>query len=205
MIATHHIPDNIQVVVLDVDGTLYNKKHLSLRMIMHGLCHIGKMRAERTTRAQFKGKWIGDKDTFYQQYFAQMAAERRFSAQQAQTWYDQQYMPLMVKMIGQYHPIGDWVQPFIATCRDKGIKIVVLSDYDHVNEKLLALKLSPTLFDWVVSAPELGGLKPAVPLLQTIAKKMKVKVSDCLVIGDRDDTDGAMAKAAGASFYKVEY
>ena len=111
----------------------------------------------------------------------------------------------MVRMIGQHQPLGQWVIPFVEECQQKGIKMVVLSDYGFAKEKLQALGLTPSLFDWVVSAPELGGLKPAVELMKRVAEQMGVAVEDCLIIGDRDDTDGEMAQRCGAQFRKVKY
>jgi HAD superfamily hydrolase (TIGR01549 family) len=114
-------------------------------------------------------------------------------------------MPQMVRLIGKHHHAGDWVMPFIQQCCSQGIKLVVLSDYGHAEDKLQALGLSPTLFDWVVSAPELGGLKPSPQLLHQVAQQMGVAVEKCLVIGDREDTDGAMARATGAQFQLIKY
>jgi hypothetical protein len=34
---------------------------------------------------------------------------------------------------------------------------------------------------------------------------MGMAVEDCLVIGDREDTDGEMARRSGAQFRKVKY
>lgn len=196
---------NSQLVIFDLDGTLYDKRHLSLRMVLHALCDVRKMQAERKTRASIKGVWLGDEQTFYRTFFQGLAKLIGASTEEAQQWYEQRYMPLMVKMIGRYQPVGQWVLPYIDQCREKGIKMVVLSDYGHAADKLQALGLSPTLFDWVVSAPELGGLKPAAELLYRVAEKMGVAAEDCLVIGDREDTDGAMARAAGAQFQRIQY
>jgi HAD superfamily hydrolase (TIGR01549 family) len=127
------------------------------------------------------------------------------SADSVRQWYEHRYMPLMVNLIGKHHQAGDWVMPLIQQCRSRGIKLVVLSDYDHAEDKLQALGLSPKLFDWVVSAPALGGLKPAPQLLHQVAQQMGVAVEKCLVIGDREDTDGAMARATGAQFQLIKY
>jgi HAD superfamily hydrolase (TIGR01549 family) len=124
---------------------------------------------------------------------------------QAKEWYEQRYMPLMVKLIGKYQPLGEWVLPFVQDCQHKGIKMVVLSDYGFAKEKLQALGLEPSLFDWVVSAPELGGLKPAAELMHHVAERMGVAIEDCMVIGDREDTDGEMARRCGAQFRKMKY
>ena len=196
---------SVDLVVLDLDGTLYNKRHLSLRMVMHALCDIRKMQAERHTRANMKGTYLGNKESFYATYFLRLSQMLNTSADSIQYWYEKRYMPQMVRLIGKHHHAGDWVMPFIQQCRSQGIKLVVLSDYGHAEDKLQALGLSPTLFDWVVSAPELGGLKPAPQLLHQVAQQMGVTVEKCLVIGDREDTDGAMARATGAQFQLIKY
>jgi HAD superfamily hydrolase (TIGR01549 family) len=197
-------PDT-KVVVFDLDGTLYYKSGMVRRMMFHAPLEWRMMWVERTTRKHLRGDWYGDKDTFYKMYFQHMANGRLFSSNYARWWYNTRYMPLMVKLIGKYQPLGEWVLPFVQDCQQKGIKMVVLSDYGFAKEKLQALGLEPSLFDWVVSAPELGGLKPAAELMHHVAERMGVAVEDCLVIGDREDTDGEMARCSGAQFRKVKY
>lgn len=194
---------NTKLIVFDLDGTLYNKRGLSLRMVLHAPMDIRKMQAERATRASMKGIWLRDEKHFHDIYFQRMAARMHCSATAAEQWYNQSYMPLMVKMIGKYQPLNEWVLPFIHDCQHTGILLVLLSDYGFAKEKLQALGLSPTLFDWVISAPELGGLKPAPELMRIITERMGVAPQECLVIGDRDDTDGEMARSTNAPFRKV--
>lgn len=194
---------NTKLIVFDLDGTLYNKRGLSLRMVLHAPLDIRKMQAERATRASMKGIWLRDEKHFHDTYFQRLAARMHCSATAAEQWYKQRYMPLMVKMIGKYQPLNEWVLPFIHDCQHTGILLVLLSDYGFAKEKLQALGLSPTLFDWVISAPELGGLKPAPELMRIITERMGVAPQDCLVIGDRDDTDGEMARSTDAQFRKV--
>lgn len=194
---------NTKLIVFDLDGTLYNKRGLSLRMVLHAPLDIRKMQAERATRASMKGIWLRDEKHFHDTYFQRLAARMHCSATAAEQWYNQSYMPLMVKMIGKYQPLNEWVLPFIHDCQHTGILLVLLSDYGFAKEKLQALGLSPTLFDWVISAPELGGLKPAPELMRIITERMGVAPQDCLVIGDRDDTDGEMARSTDAQFRKV--
>jgi HAD superfamily hydrolase (TIGR01549 family) len=193
-----------QLVIFDLDGTLYNKRRLSLRMLLHAPFDMLKMLAERKTRASMKGLYIGT-EHFTPAYFDRLARGMHTSPAKAKQWYQERYMPLMVKLIGQYQPIGEWVMPFVLECKERGVKMVVLSDYDFAQEKLQALGIDPQLCDWVVSAPELGGLKPAAELLQLVAQQMGVAAEHCLVIGDRQDTDGDMARATGAAFFPIQY
>ena len=193
-----------QLVIFDLDGTLYNKRRLSLRMLLHAPFDMLKMLAERKTRASMKGLYIGA-EHFTPAYFGRLSQGMHTSPAKAKQWYQEHYMPLMIKLIGRYQPIGEWVMPFVNECKERGVKMVVLSDYTHATDKLQALGIDPQHFDWVVSAPELGGLKPAAELLQLVAQQMGVAAEHCLVIGDRQDTDGDMARATGAAFQLVHY
>ena len=193
---------NTKLIVFDLDGTLYNKRGLSLRMVLHAPLDIRKMQAERATRASMKGMWLGDEKHFDETYFQRMAARMHCSATAAEQWYNQRYMPLMVKIIKKHYQLVPWVMPFIQQCKKLGVRLVVLSDYGHTTEKLQALGLEQSLFDWVVSAPELGGLKPAPQLMARVAEQMGVQPNQCLVIGDREDTDGELARAVGATYWR---
>ena len=189
-----------KIVVFDLDGTLYNKRGMVRRMMCGALLDWRMMLIERRTRKQLMGTWMGDRESFYNLFFQTMANGHRFSASYARWWYSTRYMPLMVKIIKKHYQLVPWVMPFIQQCKKLGVRLVVLSDYGHTTEKLQALGLEQSLFDWVVSAPELGGLKPAPQLLYKVTEYMEVTPEQCLVIGDRNDTDGALAQAVGASF-----
>lgn len=196
-------PDT-KVVVFDLDGTLYNKKGFVKRMMLSGILEWRMMLVERKTRQRLRGIWVGDKNQFYDKYFLAMADGRCLSPKYAKWWYNTRYMPLMVSVIKKYYQPVEWLLPFVNQCKTLGVRIVVLSDYGHTKEKIQALGLDDTMFDWVVSAPELGGLKPARQLLEKVAAKMGILPNQCLVIGDREDTDGELAKSVNAPFYLVE-
>jgi HAD superfamily hydrolase (TIGR01549 family) len=193
-----------KVVVFDLDGTLYCKKGMITRMMAGAVLEWKMMLLERKTRKKLKGSWMGDKESFYRVYFQQMAKGRLFSVEYAQWWYNTRYMPMMVKVIKRYYQPSPWVIPFIQQCKSLGIRLVVLSDYTHTKEKIQALGLDDSLFDWIISAPELGGLKPAPELMRHVAAQMGVLPNQCLIIGDREDTDGELAKLVNAPFYLVK-
>ena len=59
---------NYKLVIFDLDDTLYDKRGLSLRMVLHAPLDIRNMQAERATRASMKGIWLGDEKHFYDTY-----------------------------------------------------------------------------------------------------------------------------------------
>jgi HAD superfamily hydrolase (TIGR01549 family) len=196
-------PDT-KVVVFDLDGTLYSKRGMVRRMMCGALLEWRMMFIERKTRKHLRGVWAGDAETFDQIYFQTMANGRLFSAGYARWWYTTRYMPLMVKVLRKHYQPASWVMPFIKQCKELGVRLVILSDYGHTLEKLEALGLESSLFDWVISAPDLGGLKPAPKLMARVAAQMGVHPNQCLIIGDREDTDGELARSVNAPFHLVE-
>ncbi len=86
----------------------------------------------------------------------------------------------------------------LANYRAGGGKTALVSDYPATG-KLQALG-AISLFDLVVSNGEPGGpskLKPHPEGYLSAARRLGVEPARCLVIGDRDDADGAAARAAG--------
>ena len=192
-----------RLVVFDLDGTLYVKQRMVWRMLKAAPSAWRMMLAERKTRRALRGKYFETKAAFDEAFFQLFAQLKGCSVKQAIEWYETFYMPLMVSVIGKWYKPVEWLLPFADECKKRAIRLVVLSDYGHTHEKLAALGIEKELFDWVVSAPELGGLKPAPQLMSKVVEYMKMTPDQCLIIGDREDTDGLLAKAAGARFFLV--
>lgn len=92
----------------------------------------------------------------------------------------------------------------IALFRAAGGRTALVSDYP-ATQKLAALS-ARALFDVVVASGESGGparLKPHPDGMLRAARALGVEPARCLVIGDRDDADGAAARAAGMAFRRV--
>lgn len=192
-----------RMVVLDLDGTLYEKPRMPLYMVLGDLLEAPLLLKERRVRKAMRGQWFGSAEAFEKAFFDNMVKGRLCTVSFVRWWYTTCYMPLMVEVVEKHYKPCSWVQPFVEECRKMGVIVVVLSDYTHAKEKIQALGLDVKMFDWVVSAPELGGLKPARELMQVVAERMGVPSGQSVVIGDRDDTDGALARATGATFWQV--
>lgn len=193
-----------KVVILDLDGTLYSKRGLAFRMVMGDLLEVFLLFRERQVRKMMRGSWYGSDEAFHNAFFANMVKGRPYSVDFMRWWYNACYMPMMVNLIRRHYHLNQWVRAFVDECHRIGIRIAVLSDYESAREKLSALGCDDIQFDWVVSAPELGGLKPARQLIDKVTGYMMVKPEQCFIIGDRDDTDGALARAAQIPYHLIE-
>jgi HAD superfamily hydrolase (TIGR01549 family) len=88
--------------------------------------------------------------------------------------------------------------------RAGGGRTALVSDYP-ATEKLAALAAAE-LFDVVVASGESDGprrLKPDPDGYLRAAQALGVAPAKCLVVGDRDDADGAAARTAGMGFRLV--
>lgn len=201
MFLTDSLTLDVKAIVLDLDGTLYDKSRLPLRMVLRQCLYLPLLSAEQQTRRAMKGQYLGSETAFYAAFFSRMAAGRLFSARFARWWYWHRYMPSMVSALRRHYRFRDWFSALWAECRKRKIHIAVYSDYGMVEQKLQAIGLHADMFDYVVSAPELGGLKPSTECAHEVCKHLNVRPEECLFIGDRDDTDGETARAIGAKYY----
>lgn len=182
-------------IITDLDGTLYDKSGLAVRIVFGELMHLPLLVAERRTRKRLSGQYFGSAEAFYEAFFRDMAQRHIFSEARARKWYFRHYMPLMTQLLrNHYHPTH-WAMQMLREAKATGTPVVVYSDYDFVEQKLLALGFYLSDFTFVVSAPQLGGLKPCKEAAQKIIERLNVKPEEVLFYGDRDDTDGATARA----------
>lgn len=189
-------PEDIQAVIFDLDGTLYDKKGTGLRLVLSDLCHIGLIRAERNCRRRLQGVPFAGADLFYEKLFGMMAEKTGKPAADIAGWYGNRYMPDMVKAIRNPRKR---VLEDIRAWRERGVRTCVLSDYGRIAEKLDACGVPAELFDIACEAASAGGLKPCRDTFLNVCAMLGSAPEKTLMIGDRKDTDGG-AEAAGLKF-----
>ena len=108
----------------------------------------------------------------------------------------------MVRLIAN-QPIRKNVVQLLHTCKQKGLQTILLSDYECAEEKLKALGIPLEEFDYITDAPSWGALKPQKALLLPLLEHCHANPQATLFVGDRDDKDGASARAIGAQFMHV--
>ena len=193
------IPDDIAVVVLDMDGTIYRKPRMAWYMLCRQRRHLLSLITERRWRkAQRKALLTGQKMP---------------KIPVPTDWYRTSYMPSMVQIIAQHYTVQPWLLPMLDECKRRGIKIAILSDYEAVEDKLHALGLNPADFDAILATGDFDTIKPDKRLGAILLKHLYPSNAETnnsafnwrhvLFIGDREDTDGQLANALGAQFIKV--
>lgn len=187
------IPNDIKVVVLDMDGTIYSKPRMAWYMIRKQRRHLPSLIAERRWRRKQRAAVCGQPSAISRQRFTEK-------------WYRENYLPSMVAVIREHYRPQSWLPTLIDECKQRGIKIVILSDYEAVKEKLQALGLHAEDFDAILAAGDVGTVKPDPRLgdaIRAAINNAALSWRQVLFVGDREDTDGQLARALGAQFLKV--
>ena len=203
MIDRKNVLNGVQTVVFDLDGTLYDKRGLAVRMVRRLWWCLPLLMAERLARRNMHFVQYPSGEEYYAVFFAKMARGHWWGPRIAEKWYYHVYMPAMVRLIAKYHHPRPAMMRMIEECKKRRICMAVYSDYGFVLEKLAALGIDYKLFDLIVDAPELGALKPSADCARKLMEMLGADPLSTLFVGDRDDKDGESARSVGAGFYLV--
>jgi len=193
----------VRLVVFDLDGTLYGQGCIRRRILwelgLHCLSHPGDLARVRVI-AEFRGA---------RERLAEEGAENIGRLQ-----YERPATSLGIRPEDVAEVVGEWIEErplkHLIRCRfaavdevfdhlrGSGRKIGVLSDYP-VRDKLRALNLTADLIA-NAAEPEIDRLKPHPAGLESLMSRAGVTPAQCLMIGDREDRDGACARNAGVRY-----
>lgn len=196
----------IDLVVFDVDGTLYKQRKLQLGMLRQLLGHAWQTRSvdtllilrtfRRVREALGELAEMGDEQAggdFMALQYAQTASRHgtNSAAVRALTdeWMEQRPLPLLAAC--RYPHVAE----VFAGLRAAGKQIAAFSDYPAV-AKLAALGLQADLVVCATDA-DIARLKPDPAGLLSILCQTGVAPARALMIGDRFDRDAAAAERAG--------
>ncbi|MBO6176293.1 MAG: HAD family hydrolase [Treponema sp.] len=195
---------NIKAVIFDFDGTLYDHKG-AVRKLLKELKFSHKLLAgaERKVRSRLKGIYTGDRQSFDERFFYEFSRIVKKSPRDLQDWYDSVYLEAMITSLKKNFKARANVNRLFTFLKEQEIKTAVYSDYSKTKERMEALNINTATVTGIFNAEDLGGLKPAVQLLYKITEELKVKPEETLFIGDRSDTDGKGALAAGMNYIQV--
>ena len=102
----------------------------------------------------------------------------------------------------QPHHVRDSASKLIQACDEFRIPRAVLSDHPCM-DKLKSVGLDDG-WSAVVHCQTYGALKPLPDALFAVAAQMGISSTSLVLIGDRHDSDGLMALAAGSEFVHID-
>lgn len=198
---------DVKAVIFDLDGTLYNFKWMPLRLIWSLPTDFFRIKADREVRKKLKGCDYGTPDAYKAEYSRRMSKMLNFKQDDALNWYSNRYMGTMCFLLKRYYSKRPELAEVFEELHKRGIKIAVFSDYPRVRQRIRALDFSDetiSQISGIYSAEDFGSQKPAIRPFLEIAQHLEVEPEKCLVIGDRDDTDGDGARQTNMEFIQIE-
>jgi HAD superfamily hydrolase (TIGR01549 family) len=194
--------------IFDIDGTLYDSRYIHRRLFFARPLDVGLLLADRKTRKSLTGADYREAEAYYREFFSRMALRIHKPASALHAWYFDAYMPRMYRVLKKYYRLRpgcvELFEELTRSPRTGGpFKFAIYSDYPQTAERLQALGLS--VDTGLLFGPEnFGAQKPAVRPFLSIAEALGVPPGEILVVGDREDADGAGAIAAGMDFIRIK-
>ena len=180
----------VRAFIFDFDGTLYDSSGFALRLIARRPLEAFILLAERKTRASLAGCDYGEADAYYGEFFSLLARRLHKPASVLRSWYFDAYMPRMRRVLKKhFRPRPGCPELFEELARSKRT-FAVYSDYPQPAGRLQALGLNVDT-NLLFGPENFGAQKPAARPFLAIAEALGVLPEEILVIGDREDADGA--------------
>lgn len=189
-----------KLVIFDLDGTLYDNGRLPLYVVLHSLCSLRMLRAERSVRRELAGIFFGRGSAATDELLLRVSTRTGKPLRSVTHWYFEAYLPLQEKMLKAHFHAKPWVKDTLARLRAEGVMLACFSDYPQISGKLKALGIDPAMFDILADAPSMGGCKPCPEAFLNLVSQAGVTPDEVLVVGDRDDNDGEGARRSGLRY-----
>jgi putative hydrolase of the HAD superfamily len=192
----------VRGISFDVDGTLYSPREVWLPFVLRAWNKMRVVRVGRAVREELRAREFPDGASFLAEE-AKLAAERlEVSPEEARELIDDVYDRILCEALRKRGAIPD-VRRALEDAVAHDVAIASVSDR-RVDDKLDALGLGDLPWRAKLSADVTGSLKPSPASFLAACRAMNVAPGEAAHVGDRDDTDGAGARAAGMRFVRVD-
>lgn len=190
--------DKYRLIIFDLDGTLYPlTRRLKFFFAIKNLPFLSLFRAHLRNIHTLRKSDFENRENLFNAHFETIATETNKDSSHIRKWYFNHFYPAFIASIRNHAKPRPQLNELLETLRNRGVTLVLFSDYSHIRERLTALGVDNTLFDLLVSGEDEGALKPNPRPIETITKKYNISKSNILIIGDRMESDGEVAKKSG--------
>ncbi len=193
---------SIEAIIFDLDGTLYPQKDVKKAMIRSFFPRLMNLKKYACYRNKIVGKDFGDADSMKADALAILSNGNKKKSAKWNLWLKNRYYPTLLSIIADIDSRPGFVE-LVQNLYKRGITMAIVSDYGYVNERLVSLGFDPKMFFFSLGTEDIGAMKPAKRINDLIRSELKINPAKTLVVGDRADTDKALADEAGMFFMGI--
>ncbi|MDE0626039.1 MAG: HAD family hydrolase [Bryobacterales bacterium] len=175
----------VRAVSWDVDGTLYSSRQVASL--------FWTTATKESLRGNLRATWgaVLEMGRFRRQVERARRNGGRIEPDSARAALERRWISPLIESVGPRAGVASVLDLF----RNRSKVQVALSDFES-DHKLASLGLSH-YFDSVYSGERIGYLKPSPEPFRKVLRDLDLPPCELLHVGDRPDTDGAGAAAAG--------
>lgn len=200
--------DEYKLVIWDLDGTLYFQKEFRLKMamvLMQKLVFAPTHWKEAFVILKYRSlreKWDAS-DTgadLEERQYIETGKSFKLSGEQVERIISRWMLEEPLAHLKAYR--DETAAKTIGVLQEKGIATVCYSDYPTI-DKLKALEIEVS-GSYAATDDVIACMKPNPKGLQYIINKYQIAKEDTIMIGDRMEKDGEVAKAVGVDYLILE-
>ena len=162
------------------------------------------MRMLFRVRADMRGQDHGNKERFKRRFSEILGGYCNMTPDKALSWYEDRFMRRFTEVLRKRGHLRSGIVSLLETLRSRGVRTGVVSDFGWVPERLVALGLSPAMFDAVEAAEDFGVMKPTAVPFQKLAERWGISTDRLVLVGDRADHDLGSAQLLPSPFVGIE-
>ncbi len=193
---------DIEAVIFDLDGTLYIPKWLKLKSVLHCFPHIWTLKTIQDVRKKMRGIDYGSKEELHRNLFQKVSSQNGKTTRKVSEIYIDRFCKGQITLLKGYKPRAG-LSTILEKLKSSNVKLVLLSDYPYVKERIESLGIDSNLFQLITDSESYGALKPSARVILDIADKLNIPSEKILIVGDRDDTDGEASRQAKTHFIHI--
>ncbi len=187
----------IKAVIFDLDNTLIDfmtMKRLSCDAAISAMIDAGlNVKKDKAMKELFKlyDKYGLEEKTIFQKFLKKIAKKVDYEILASGIV---AYRRVRAGFLEPYPHVGQ----VLFELKKRGIKLAIVSDAPRLKAwiRLVSMKINH-LFDDVVTFDDTKELKPSIVPFNVAFNRLKVKASECLMVGDRPERDIKGAKKLG--------
>ncbi len=200
----NELTERPQFVIVDLDGTLYPARLLTYRLLWRLRSSLPLLVSFQWLRKRrWVGRDFGSQENYQVALVAELSQGKKADSHSIETWLVNDFWGSFLDIL-ETVPRNEVLWNLLNSWKEHGSRLACVSDYREIDERLRRLRIAPSLFEVRLSAEEMGALKPARRIGEALRQRLPFVPNETLWIGDRRETDGALAALLDIPYLDVK-